>query len=404
MIRRGRRLAIWLLAALLASLHLAAESAAPARVIEIEVAGESEAVARLRATANEVLGRLGITAVVRAERAQPADAPAGAGVLAQAYVDLEEPRSPRLVVVESATQRELARRTLQTSGSLETSVESVTLVLYMVMEALLSEGTPPDARPADGAAEAALPASPAAAATSASEPESSRVAQPVPARPQPSELPKRRAKPAPSVNVEHESASSDRDGGTAPVEPSKLGWGASAFLRVTTLDNTHALTGAGAAIEAQSKHSSPRPGALLFAAAHGSTAVGSGDTQAEIDTLSARLLATLELPWGSHVAGVFGAGGGVDWFRADTSSPAVGTGHSASFLDAALCALVGARIAVADPIVVSAAAGLDLDFEPREFVIQTGNTRRTLFEIERFRPSLMLGVGYSPGFSERGAR
>lgn len=405
--RGGSRLLACVLSVLLAAFAAGAQPAS-SRVVEIEVVGSDEAVARLRVAATEVLGRLGLTAVVSAERSQPGTAPVNASVLAQAYVDLGEPSVPRLVVVETATRRELARRTLSTTGSLETSIESVTLVLYMVMEGLLSQNASSQAASAAPPREAS---SPATRDTSGGAPPArpAREERPEPVKAERSPPPTRAASdeeepPEPERLTADDDAEISGSEASRRFAPSQLAWGAGAFLRVTSLDNTHALTGAGASLELHSTPPGPRPGVLLFGAVHTSTEVGSGDTRAELETASGRLLATLELPWGRRAAGLLGIGGGADWFRADTRSPTLGRGYSTSFLDAALCALLGVRLAIAEPIVASAAASLDVDFEPREFVARSGGTSRTLFELERFRPALMLGLGYAPGFSRKVAQ
>jgi hypothetical protein len=274
----------------------------------------------------------------------------------------------------------------------------------MVVEALLSEGTPPSPGQGQAGAEAAAASSGSTASPRAAPREDPPALPEVP-RKQRTErkvAPSVAAEPVPSLNDDDEREANDRDDDSS-FEPSALAWGAGAFFRVTTLDNSHALAGAGASLEAHAKHSDPRPGVLLLGAVHGATDLGEGDTQAELDTLSARLLAKLELPWGQRAAAVFGVGGGVDWFRVDTRAPPVGTARSASIVDALLSGLIGVRVAIAAPLVLGAAAGLDVDLEPRAFVSESGGARRKLFEIERLRPSLMLGLSLSPGFVARGA-
>jgi hypothetical protein len=349
--------------ALTAHAQAAAPVGEPPRVVDIEVDGSPAAVERLRATATEVLGRLGVSARVHAEGPPPTpESPA----LARAYVDLEILSSPRLVVVDSTSQRELARRTLSSSPSLETSVEAIVLVLYLVIEATLEQQ----------AAAAAKEAKPSATATG------STVA--------PSKV------PAPAQESEHERAGVD-----APLSSSRatsgLGFDAGPLLRVGTLDGDRALAGAGIGLEARAERLTPRLGALFFLIAHLPTEVAVGEARADLELISARLLPTFGFDITPSLSSTFGLGAGIDWLRAAPQSDTLARGYSVSLADVTLSALAGVRWVIAHPLIATAAASFDIDWSPRTFSARRGDQRTTLLELDRFRPSLLLGLALSTG-------
>jgi hypothetical protein len=117
--------------------------------VEIVVAGDAAATGQMRTTALELLGRLdAATVLVRAEDDRAEVEPPSRARRFTAYVDLRSLAAPGLVVVESETRRELARRLLPPSPSTEASVEVVAHVLYRVVESELDQPAPPAERSA----------------------------------------------------------------------------------------------------------------------------------------------------------------------------------------------------------------------------------------------------------------
>jgi hypothetical protein len=347
----------------------------PPRVVDIEVDGSPAAVERLRATATEVLGRLGISARVHAEGPPlTPESPA----LARAYVDLEILSSPRLVVVDSASQRELARRTLSSSPSLETSVEAVVLVLYLVIEARLEQ------RAAVAGTEAERSTT-ATGATVAPSKAKAKVPAPTPAQ----------------ESAPVREAAQERDGEDATPAPARttsgLGFDAGPLVRVGTLDGDSALAGAGIALEARAERLTPRLGALFFVIAHLPTEVAFGEARTDIDLISARLLPTFGFDITPSLSSTFGLGGGIDWLRAAPQNDTSARGYAVSLADVTLGALAGVRWVVAHPLIATAAASFDIDWSPRTFSARRGDQRTTLLELDRFRPSLLFGLALSSG-------
>jgi len=392
-------LALGLLSLFSGSVSAAAGSAP---IVAIEVQGSPAAVDRLRTTALEVLGRLGVVPVVVAS---PAPDARGLPVpVVRAEVDLRNPRQPSLVVRDGTSGRELGRRTLEQSASLETSVEAAVLVVYMIVEARLSEETATPAEtqvPAPGT----TPASPPAAA-------------PVPAKPaaNPAPAPAPPSKPKPRPRREAERPEEPEDAAEVSgveelVEPdrpkasSAVSVSAGALLRVGTLDNVSAITGGGILLEARDKRS--KFGAMLLGAAHVPSDVQYASAYADIQTFSARLLATQGFEIGSSFSALFGVGPGIDWLRSvPRAAPAEVRTGAATVVDPILSATVGARLPLGRHALLMAAACLDLDLAPHSFVIDVGNERHTLLAPERLRPSVLVAIAYTSGDDQRasGAR
>jgi hypothetical protein len=374
--------------------RVAAATAGSAPIVHIEVEGSPAAVDRLRTTALEVLGRLGVVPVVVAAPAP--DARALPVPLVQAQVDLRNPRQPSLVVRDGASGRELSRRTLDQGASLETSVEAAVLVVYMIVEARLSEETAPSEPASPGAvapgavAPSATEAAPAPATTqppSAVAPRSTAAA--------PTKRRQRRPEPPPPepeiVEESEEMAEPER-----PSAPSAWTLSAGALLRLGTLDNASAITGAGLVLEARAKRS--KFGGLLLGAAHVPSDVHFASSYADVHTVSARLLLTQGFELGSSVSALIGLGPGIDWLRSvpEAAPVEVRTG-TANVVDPILSAAFGARLALGGHALLMAAACLDLDLAPHTFVIDVGNERHTLLAPDRLRPSLFMAIAYTSG-------
>jgi hypothetical protein len=396
------RTATWLLLVLASLVPRSAAGAdltrAPVNryVVAIEVDAPSPVVARVRSTSIEVLERLGVTPVVTQEGAPPSRGELDP--LAYAYIDLENPHLPRLVVVDGATRRELMRRTLAETSSLETAIEEATLVLYMVIESLLSSNTASAETPAParvstpaGDPSATLAPTPPRAATAKRTPAAKHVTKPDPVIEAPAEAEAEPTSGEPSPAPER---GSGRDSTSVA---GRVTFDAGAFLRVATLDDSQALTGAGVLVEVRARGAGPRFGAMILGAEHLPVDLSYREASIRLRPFAARLLPTLSFPLGRVFSGVVGVGGGLDWFRTELGSlpiEAEGAGNP-SAVDATASALAGVRAHVLRHLLVNLDAGVDLDTSPRTFVVRVGGERRALLELARVRPSLMLGVAFS---------
>lgn len=395
-LRRWLALIALSLLALLPRVATAAAGAAP--IVQIEVEGSPAAMERLRTTALEVLGRLEVVPVVVA--ASSSDARALPVPLVFALVDLRNPRQPSLVVRDGASGRELGRRTLDRSTSLETAVEAAVLVVYMIVEARLSEessageGPAPPAPSAVAPSPAAPSAEPAPAAPAAAAP-GRRAPRKAPAAPRKqSRQPK---PPEPEVAAEPSEAEPEETAEfERPPAPSAWALSAGALLRVGTLDNESAITGAGLVLEARAKRS--RLGVLLLGAAHVPSAVHYAESYADVHAVSARLLLTQGFELGSSVSAWIGAGAGLDWLRSvPQTTPAEVRSGTIDVVDPLASAAFGARLALGRHALLLAAASLDLDLAPHAFVMDVGNDRHTLLSPDRLRPSLLVAIAYTSG-------
>jgi hypothetical protein len=269
----------------------------------------------------------------------------------RAYFDLRDPTQPGVVVVEGESEREILRRDLPESASLEVSVEELSHVLYVVVEALLREKPP----------EPALKVAPV---------------EPVrpPARP-PEKPQRKRTKPAPRAGAEVD---------------------AGAFFRVLELGSSRLVPGGGIALATRGSQGTVAPGATLMAAAHGSTPVSYGVAAAGVRPFSLRLYPTLNVATGTSVTVVAGLGGGIDWFSVERErTPAAALPGVGSVLDMTVGSLLGARFELGDGLALDAALSLDLDLTPHSFVVETENGRSTLLELGRLRPGATFGASYS---------
>jgi hypothetical protein len=372
--------------------RVAAATAGSAPIVHIEVEGSPAAVDRLRTTALEVLGRLGVVPVVVA-----APAPDARGLpvpLVRAQVDLRNPRQPSLVVRDGASGRELSRRTLDQGASLETSVEAAVLVVYMIVEARLSEEAAPSEPASPGAVAPSAAPSAAEAAPAPGTTEPPRAVPPRSTAAAPKKRRQRRPEPPPEPEIVEESeemAEPER-----PSAPSAWTLSAGALLRLGTLDNASAITGAGLLLEARAKRS--KFGGLLLGAAHVPSDVHFASSYADVHTVSARLLLTQGFELGSSVSALVGLGPGIDWLRSvPEAAPVEVRAGTVNVVDPILSAAFGARVALGGHALLMAAACLDLDLAPHTFVIDVGNERHTLLAPDRLRPSLLMAIAYTSG-------
>ncbi len=378
--------------------RVATATAGSAPIVNIEVEGSPAAVERLRTTALEVLGRLGVVPVVVAVPSPDARALPVPFVLA--LVDLRNPRQPSLVVRDGASGRELGRRTLDRSTSLETSVEAAVLVVYMIVEARLSEESnaegPASPAPSAVAPSPAAPSAEAAPAAAAAATPRSRAARKAPAAPRkPRPEPKRASVPE-EAEEPSEAEPAEAEEPERPSAPSAWALSAGALLRVGTLDNESAITGAGLVLEARAKRS--KLGVLLLGAAHVPSDVHYAQSYADVHAVSARLLLTQGFELGSSSSAWIGVGPGFDWLRSvPQSTPVEVRTGTVDVVDPLASAAFGARFVLGRHALLLAAACLDLDLAPHAFVMDVGNDRHTLLSPDRLRPSLLVAIAYTSG-------
>jgi hypothetical protein len=286
-------------------------------------------------------------------------------------------------VVDPETEREVLRRTLPDTASLEIAVEQLSHVLYAVIEALLQTArSRQSARPTP----TARPEPP----SRSSEPLSS---SPPASAPEP--------EPAPTVTP-----SSD-DAGVRPSR--RLSSGPSllvgAFARLLTIDSSSILPGGGLSLAARSREDGLAFGGSVTGALHSSQEIFFEGARGRVRPLSLRAYGTVSGPTQSRVLLVAGFGGGIDVFQveADSAPPDVAA-QSSTVSDVILGTLFGARFPVAGALGLDAAFTLDLDLSPRHFVAEQGERRLVLLELGRFRPAFVLGASYSLTSSSQAAR
>jgi hypothetical protein len=325
---------------------------AQTRVVRIQVDGDAAAVARTRAVASELFERLGVASIVSAEPEPEADT-SGRQALARAYFDLRDPTKPGIVVVDAASEREVLRRTLPDSASLEISVEELTHVLYAVIEALLQTERAPESTPA-----------------------------PPPAEPPP---PPPKALPPPDT---HEPAP------RRPASGPSVAVGA--FARLLAFDSSSILPGGGLGLAARSRDDGFAYGGSLMAAMQASNEIVFEEARGGVRPFAFRAYGTATGFTASGVALSAGLGGGIDLLRVESESlPVDAHTETSTVVDAILSSWLGARIPLGGRVSLDAAFTLDLDLTPRRFVVEQGNRRATLFELGRFRPAFVLGGSYS---------
>jgi hypothetical protein len=366
----------------------AAALSAAAQIVTIEVKAEPEAVSRLRSTAVPLLHRLGVTAVVTGQSSGPDEVPRP---LARAYINLENPKLPRLVVVDGVTRRELARRTLAQTTSLETSIEAVALVLYMIIESLL---------PQDSDAAADLEATDAAEPT----PDRDQTAPTdTSTKPPRRESTRTSASASPSRDASASKAVAARDddeprAGSSPTAPISVAAGA--FLRTLLLDGSRPLVGAALSAEL---HGQSEFGVALLAAAHAPTEFSFDAADFDLALYSSRLSPRAPLWVGPRVVALLELGAGVDWFRTrlERAPPDATGASSTSSLSYVVSAAVITRIRLTRTLLLSGAVGVDLDVLPQRFVVEADEQRSPALEPARLRPWLLVGLALSPSQSSR---
>jgi hypothetical protein len=334
--------------------------------VDIYVTGDVEVVDRTRATAEELFARLGLAVNVGPEGQAPAGEEAAGAPLAVVHLDLSSPLEPRLVVVEGSSGNELARRVLPPTSSLETSVEEVVHIAYLMVESFL-------ARPTVGSASAPVPAPGPPPA-------------PPPVTPTPASAPQ---PPQPA------DADSGLDRDRAPEQAVSFGLDAGLGLTVTALGAHRILPGAALVLGTRWANDRRSFGILGAGAVHTASDLVFADARASVRPIAGRLLLAYEQAMDSGLSVVAGAGGGLDGYRIEglRSAGPVRTRTGASPLDPMLSGALGIRAGLSGSMFVTAAVALDVDLAPSRFVALTEDGRaQSVLEVPRARPAVWVAL------------
>ncbi|MBN1608789.1 MAG: hypothetical protein JW940_19335 [Polyangiaceae bacterium] len=370
----------------LAGMETAPSAQAQRQRVDIYVAGDAETIDRTRATAEELFGRLRMAVHVGPEDEARSDRIGAEPPLAVVHVDLSSPLEPRLLVVEGSSGSELARRALPATPSLETSVEEVIHIAYLMVESLLEHQ----------------------AARTETQPPPAPEPEPAPTPPQPPIAPR----PA-SVQQDQTpfGAGGVRDRGSAPREAVALGLDAGLALTITSLGADRILPGAGVVLETRLAKDRQSLGILGAGAVHTSSELVFADASSGVRPFVLRLLLTYDRPVYSTLSLVAGAGGGLDGYRIEPhrSAARVRTRTGGWALDPALSGALGVRARLVGSTLLTAAIALDVDLAPSRFVaLSEAGSAKSILRAPRARPALWLAlstaVARSSGFPQPGAR
>lgn len=318
------------------------------RTVEIRVTGDPAALARVRITARELLGRLAVQPIVKSSDEAPTDA-SEPPPLVVAYVDLRDVMRPSIDIQDGRSRQELTRRTLTDVTSLETGVEAALHVLYLTVESSLQVGTaPPPAR-------AAAPVKP--------------------------------APPAPHSKPER----------------ARSGLDVGALLRLSSLGGTRFVPGGGVVVEPHTDLGGAQLGLQLSAAVHGATELTFARGSSAVRPIQARVIPALDWLLSSDVNGSVGLGGGIDAFSVEPGlAPVQGRlVEGQMVVDPVLSAVAGARVPLAGRAFLSALASLDFDLQPTSFVARVGTASESVLQVPRWRGGLSLSLSFSVAGARR---
>ncbi|MFZ5897175.1 MAG: hypothetical protein ACOY0T_39315 [Myxococcota bacterium] len=342
----------------------AAPKPAP-HVVEIHVDGVPAAVTETRTVATEVLLRIAVIPVVLAEDAPAPSYPTPGEPFVRAYFDFRN-RAPRLVIVDGRTQRELERRVLPESATLETSIEAVTHVLYMVVEALLEDSPNPASEPRE---EEAGEQSTAASASAVSE-----ITAPTQAAAE---------KPAEAAVAEQ-------------ANQRALGLETGVLFRTLHLGTSRLLPGAGVVLDARFDQLEPQLSFAVSGAVHAPFELSLGSSSARLLPWSLAFAPTLQGKLGSKVVGLVGLSAGVTWFSLTVdAAEGVRAASSTGGAEWAIGAIAGVRLRFSPRVAATLSGALDVGIAPRRFVAEVGGERHVLAELPRLRPFVSLSATYS---------
>lgn len=364
-------------------------------VMRVYVAGTPATVARTSATVHELCSRLGLDVVVEPASDESILGEA-TGAWIKAFVDLRSSAPPRVVVIDAETHRELERRSLPSSASLEMSAEEAAHVLYVAAESALSAR---EARTEAGPAERRTEPSPAP-------PELPKIERPESAGRHGGTPERRREANRAASAPERDRATLDGSArAEAPARRSATRFQSDirAFGSATTFGAAHASFGAGASVDGGVEIGMFRLAAALAGTEYFPSELTRGGLPASIAGESGR--AALVGAWEATTAFVpFAAlGGGVDRITVNASSPPPGASAAGaeSRVDPMLEGVLGAKVRIWRSLGAFFAFATDVDLSPHRYVVDAGGVTQTFLDLSRIRPVAFVGLSVLVGGSER---
>jgi hypothetical protein len=330
-------------------------SADAARVVEIRVTGDSAALARVRATARELLRRLDVQANVRtADELAPELGEGEPAPLVLAHLDLRNTAAPSITIVDGRSRQELSSRSIGDATSLETGVEALLHVLYLSVESMLQVGE----------------------------------REPAPANPPP-----RAAEPKPAAPTRRE----------ARPTGARLGFDLGPLLRLSSLGDGRIVPGGGVVLEPRVELGRSQVGLLFSAAVHGTSDLEFARGMAEVRPFQFRLGPTFDWLLSSEVSGGVGLAGGFDTFVVNAvEAPDAGQVHDGtSTTDPIVTGLLGARLPLSSRMFLSAFGSLDLDLAPASFVARRDDSSEVVLALPRWRAGFTLALSFTAAGARR---
>ena len=405
MSRKAIAASLWLLSFVGFRVAVAADRGGDVSMVHVFVAGPEEALLRTRATVRELFARIHVDAVVERADDEAVLGVASPDTAPRAFLDFRSREAPRVVLVQRPSGRELERRTLPGSASLEVSVEEAAHVLYMAVESTLrarddaagsgGSAAPEPAGTTEGAAASTVPSSSDARASASA---GSADASAAPRRPPATAAPPRDRAAAPARGAD--AVSGDhvaRDGGPGVTgRASGVEAGVSAFALLSSFAAAHPLPGVGGALDGALGRGRVRSAALLSVGVLFPSPVPGPGAASSIHAETFRLDALVDFAASERVHLSAGLGGGVDriTFDAGPSTPSVVSTGSPVRIDPVLTALVTFQYRMSGAFGAFALASLDVDVQPHRYVTQAGNQDATVFALPRPRPAASLGLTY----------
>lgn len=361
-------------------------------IMRVYVSGSAAAVTRLSATIRELCARLNLDVVIEEASGESVLDGAPAARL-KSFVDLKS-RAPRVVVIDARTSREVERRALPTSASLEMSVEEAAHVLYMAAESAFSART---ARSAGATADAAPEPAKSGEAPAAATPEPPNTTEkgaqtPEETKPPPVET-GRKAPPQREPEVIRRAGEDDgrreSRNGSSRFE-SQLG----AFGTAAVFAASQPLFGVGGSLDGGVRSGAFRMSAAIAFGAYLPATVARDGATASLRAEVGRIGFVGAWQATPAFAPFLSVGGGGDRITMNPGSAPSGswTAGPEVRIDPMLEALLGAKVRIATSVGAFFAFGADLDLAPHRYVIDANGDREAFLELGRVRPTALLGL------------
>lgn len=331
-------------------------AAAAPPIVRVYVAGSADAVSGSRAALQDLCAHENVAIVVRdaasADEALLAQSPAPG--LAEAYIDLRPGSTPRVVVVDSETRKDLERRVLPEDTSLEIAIETAAHVVCTAVESTL--------------ATRAAVASPQAAPTPM-KPTAIAAREPAPEQVEPK-----------SRFVTGSRWSSQLD-----------------LFAAATNFGAGFCAGGGAALGVSHGNGALDVGALLSVAGYPATDIEAAGGVASFGMFGARLLPTIGWQATQSLTAFVGIGGGADRLRvtARRAPPGAVEQPATSAFEVMASARFAVRFRLNSGVALLLGLDADADLVRHHYVIDTPQGRQSFFEPARVRPLAFAGLSLS---------